>query len=396
MTRAKGMKKLKKEMKKKSVTAKKNGEATDSITNVNTNHAKMKQTHVSSVDDEGKGSSARSTPKKLVKATSLNQTSTSVKKKNTKISVVETVVFEEDGEMISMEINDGGAAANEFASGEDYEQSQGNTTAESEDSESGSKSETCEVEEVSEQEETASEADKSRNSSQDNPVTPKRRKKMDRKSMEEKLDTLSDALFGLKEMFLQKTLGDHSDMSDKKKKDKQTENSARDKSTDRTSNNSNSDTTVYQNALLRTDQELNEVQVDNEISFKKKANRDSSSSEDRMDTSDETLEFDAQHHNELNQRFISDYKEEAQCRKRGYPEEEDDKIPREKTPREIADDKIREAEAAKARILTTPGKVNSWDRYRVNPEAKGYSALVDDNYVIVGAHIDNGLKEKNS
>ena len=50
------MKKLKKEMKKKSVTAKKNGEATDSITNVNTNHAKMKQTHVSSVDDEGKGS----------------------------------------------------------------------------------------------------------------------------------------------------------------------------------------------------------------------------------------------------------------------------------------------------------------------------------------------------
>ena len=44
--------------------------------------------------------------------------------------------------------------------------------------------------------------------------------------------------------------------------------------------------------------------------------------------------------------------------------------------------------------MTTPGKVNSGDRYRVNQEAKGYSMLADDNYVIVGAHNDNSLKER--
>ena len=150
-------------------------------------------------------------------------------------------------------------------------------------------------------------------------MTPKWRIKMNRKSMEEKLDTLSDALFGLKEMFLQKTQGDQGDTSDKKKKDKHAGSSARGRSAGRTSNNSNSDTTVYQNALPRIDQESNQVQVDNKISFKKKSNRDSSSSEDRMDTSDEMLEFDIQHHDELNQRFISDCEEEAWHRKRGYP-----------------------------------------------------------------------------
>ena len=120
-------------MKKSSAAAKKNGESTDAVANVNTNHAKSKQMHVSSVDDERKESSAKSTPKKLVKAASLGQTNTSLKKKNTEISAVETVAFQEDGEMISMEINDGGAAANEFASDEDYERSQGNSTVYSED-----------------------------------------------------------------------------------------------------------------------------------------------------------------------------------------------------------------------------------------------------------------------
>ena len=75
---------------------------------------------------------------------------------------------------------------------------------------------------------------------------------------------------------------------------------------------SNSETTVYHNALPRIDAEVcEEIPVDAEISFKKKkVNRDSSSSEDKIDTSDEMIDFEVEK-GELNQRFISDCNEEA-------------------------------------------------------------------------------------
>ena len=156
---------------------------------------------------------------------------------------------------------------------------------------------------------------------------------------------------------------------------------------------SNLETTVYHNALPRIDAEVyEEILVDAEISFKKKkVNRDSSSSEDKIDTSDEMIDFEVEK-GELNQRFISDCNEEARHRKRSYPDD-DREIIQEKTAREHADDLIHEAEASKARILTTPGMVPN-DNFRGNVERRGYSSLVDNNYIVVGAHIDGNLRDR--
>ena len=58
--------------------------------------------------------------------------------------------------------------------------------------------------------------------------------------------------------------------------------------------------------------------------------------------------------------------------------------------RDLSDEMICEAEVAKAKRFRTPGKT-------VSPLLQTpymHTSLVDDNYVAIGAHIDQSLQEK--
>ena len=127
------------------------------------------------------------------------------------------------------------------------------------------------------------------------------------------------------------------------------------------------------------------VDVDPEIMFKK---RDSSSSEDgRIDNSDELMEIDCN-------KFIAECAAEASHRKRAYPQVQY----RRPDPQETADDVIRRAEAGKIRMLPTPGNYQNpiqgeFGRFN-GGTANQHSSVVDENYIVVGSHIDPSLRDK--
>ena len=53
---------------------------------------------------------------------------------------------------------------------------------------------------------------------------------------------------------------------------------------------------------------------------------------------------------------------------------------------------IREAEASKARLYATPGKDNFW--HNVEKNKAQISAMVDENYLVIGAHVDPAVQLK--
>ena len=57
------------------------------------------------------------------------------------------------------------------------------------------------------------------------------------------------------------------------------------------------------------------------------------------------------------------------------------------TPEEKAEKLIKETEAAKAHIFTTPGK----DKHNAQPEVNKqfHSVIVDEDYLLVASHVDN-------
>ena len=127
------------------------------------------------------------------------------------------------------------------------------------------------------------------------PSAKKKQRKSNRQSMEEmgeKIDTLSNALIGLKEMFMIKN--------------------STEKGTTRTGevavDSVSSEMTIYKNALQNLEQQIpmQEVRVDSEITFNKRPGRDSSSSEEKIDTSDELIEMEVDLENDLNNQLISD------------------------------------------------------------------------------------------
>ena len=190
-------------------------------------------------------------------------------------------------------------------------------------------------------------------------------------------------------------------------------------------NTSESDTTIYQNMLKKVTSTGEETIVDSEITFKNREplpnallgnndrqhkqtavceeHRFSSSSEEHVNTSDELMDVDL----DFNERFIADCEAEAKRRKCSYPEDDDkqiqDETPRDKSEKNKTNDVIREAEASRARILTTPGKVQrfanpireeNYDRLKFSCSATQHSTIVDENYLIIGSHIDEVLHEK--
>ena len=108
--------------------------------------------------------------------------------------------------------------------------------------------------------------------------------------------------------------------------------------------------------------------------------RNSSSSEDNLDLSDETLNNDLFH--------LTGYpSEKGMPQGRQTTKETPVKTARELTPEARADDVIRQAEAAKARILPTTGELGT-------PKEFQFIAKIDEDYQLVGSHINQITHDK--
>ena len=114
----------------------------------------------------------------------------------------------------------------------------------------------------------------------------KRREK--RKSMEDKIDKLSNAILIMQD-FIAKQKDNNGNDKIKKKSVKGKSSNEHNRQIEA----SNSETTIYENALNKvTDEEGHvNIEVDQEVSFKVKNINDSTSSEDKIDTSDELIEI---------------------------------------------------------------------------------------------------------
>ena len=152
---------------------------------------------------------------------------------------------------------------------------------------------------------------------------------------------------------------------------------------------STSDTTIYKNVLQKVPLEVdNQAFIeppaqycpseDPEITFKdqpgmgRNKQQISSSSEEQVDTSDEFANIEEM---DINDRFIADCAREAEIRKR------DNK----------AAEMIKLAEASKARLIATPGNHLCDFNPQYDLTVMQHSSLVDEKYIIIGAHVDVSL-----
>ena len=208
--------------------------------------------------------------------------------------------------------------------------------------------------------------------------------------MEERLDSMSSALEVMKDFFLS------SGMQEKGKNPgtPKCRHGGGDRGTSNTFS-TNSETTIYRNVLEKVQPES---QVDREISFKisekgqgqgSMQQRDSSSLEDRIYTSDELMEID----DEIQNKFIADCTaatEQRRCRS-SYDKNNDARRARDKI--------IREAEAHKKSTFNMPG--NGFNNVGFNQmqsnqghEVNYQSIAVNENYLVIGFHVEKSLQEK--
>ena len=234
----------------------------------------------------------------------------------------------------------------------------------------------------------------------------KKQKKSRRNSVEERLDTMSSTLNALKDLVvkggLTGTIGSMNNSGGHKMTNpSKMQMSGLGKLSVIPTENSVSDTTIYHNALNKINQRNVVVTEtgDPDITFKVteeslRTKGNISSDEDKIDTSDETIDVEL---NQINvNEFIADCASEARRRR-----EELDMIPEDHDERNVidqTDEIIREAEASKARILATPGKC--YHRPTVlndhfnGGSATQHSSLVDENYLVIGGNIEPSLHEK--
>ena len=64
------------------------------------------------------------------------------------------------------------------------------------------------------------------------------------------------------------------------------------------------------------------------------------------------------------------------------------------TPEEKVQGMIRQAENAKARIFSTPGNKNTAQDFELNGNLLSPSAVIDEGYFVVGAHLDENTINK--
>ena len=212
-----------------------------------------------------------------------------------------------------------------------------------------------------------------------------------RSSMEDKLDTLSVAVGNIQQMMVDKGFlnSNHNKEEAKKKGCKVNQTKDRSKGKDITNGKKNSThneypnsgliTTVYHNAVRKVSENETVDVGDPEVTFNFKK-QDSSSSEDKIDTSNELIEMD------VHDQFISDCQAAARKTK-------DDRMGGVDRS-QIKDSKqiFHGAEASKARLFATPGNYNAmnWN----NQGDVIQSVTFDDNYLVIGAHIDASLQHK--
>ena len=193
--------------------------------------------------------------------------------------------------------------------------------------------------------------------------------------MKKKIDTLSDSLIALKEFMMTKLPSESTQRQEKELVTKKS--SGKQGKTDL--NESISETTIYHNVL----EKVVEEQVDPEITFcTKPGKRDSSSSEDRVDTSDDMIDMEV----DINPCFIADCTADIDRCKRSFPEQE-------RRPVRPSEAMIRGSETRKERLEPTSGNVQVPFNTPLNNCGKR-STDVDENYVVVGAHIEPSLKDK--
>ena len=298
-----------------------------------------------------------------------------------------------------MEINDGGSGAAEFSSqdrNENYECSD-NEKSESEDSDSDLHQDGSDynVSQAEDQEGLISENDDVNEGRQkrikSKVVRVDNNRSNKRQSIEEKLEQMSSTLEVMKEFFLSQNAKTTPTKGEGKSKNSTGKHFTQ---------NTNSDTTIYKNALDSGINVTENIDDDPEITFKvqqqpddefnKSAHRNSSSSEDRIDTSDELMEVDVN----INEQFIADYRAEAEAAR--------------DRAREQTNEIIREAEASKARIFNPPGMLNNipnegQSKYKVNEAGRAgkviseqalTAAVMDQNYTMVGNNLEPNLQEK--
>ena len=367
----------------------------NTVANVNTNHSTVKTTKKKDVLSK--------TEERFNKKRDDRKYKKDYKIKS-KVVVPEKVNFEEDGEMVEMEISDGGAAAAEFASEEELieeNKSESEDSMESSsDEESGNEDDTESGEIQTQSDEEITEPSPERSATKDSELDElvfespkpkkKKRKSSSKKAFQERLDTMSSTLLAMKELMVQ------SGLTGKLQGDK--EKTGR----DNLATESTSETMIYKNALKKSSpNEIVEV-IDAEVSFKVKGtdrNNSSSSDEDKIDTSDEMLELgEVNEVNENVESFIADCAAEAaRSRKRSMSRQEETERSEcdrqrlmDEDPQQQAEKLIREAEASKARILTTPGKFKG---NGVNG-ATYHSTMVDENYMAIGGFVEPNLCEK--
>ena len=331
------------------------------------------------------------------------------------------VEFEEEGEIIEMETNDGGAAKRDFHSDEDEQDSDSDDEDESQDEGTMSHNED---QDNDYQDNEANTSAVSYYEESDNEPTPKKKKtsrKSYRRSMDEKLNSLTDSVKIMQEMMLQQQLQQQQlqakQQNQKESNQVDTPKKNRNSWPETKGNVENegyeSDTTIYHNILKKVTPKNKEIlRVDPEVSFRYSKANESSSSDEQINTSDEVTEMDV----DINEQFISDCNNAA--RKRTYAEagtsrQADKTRPRDReamNPDSVEAhraEEVREREASKARMFATPGNsdningdfnclnVNGFEANQGSPPLiQQYSSMVDENYLVIGSHVDGTTQNK--
>ena len=203
-----------------------------------------------------------------------------------------------------------------------------------------------------------------------------------RMSVDEKLDSLTDTLKVMQDMMLKKGFYDQDPEwvnAKGSRKDGRKPEKRKGKDCDNNKGKQYESETTVDHNLLRKGNEEEQTFVyhcdpdDPEILLRQN-NRESTSSEDQIDTSDEIVD------DELNTRFISDCAAEAERR------HSLDKVSRPEPETGWGVEMIRDVKASKKRMLATKGNYE-WDN-QINAH------ICDENYQIIGGNVDQALRSK--
>ena len=228
-----------------------------------------------------------------------------------------------------------------------------------------------------------------------------KKKRKNRKHMEEKIDNLSNALMAMQNIMVQNGI-----LRNKNDQEAAVLDRPGGKTQHKTGKgveiieacipsvkNSNSETTVYENAVPEAAPSTIEVDGGEVIiNLKRSKQGNNPLSDEQADTSDKLINVTDQ--------FIADCAAEAE-RRRLLDSKQGGRIDDREDPIVEAEQRIKDAEASKIRIVATPGNELNVNNLSVDQEPQGLiqnvSAMVrsvDDNYQMIGAHIDSGIRQK--